>query len=270
MSRRGRLRLALVVLGTLALVVAGGSSALAAPPANDDFDHATVIPGLPFSDSLDTTEATTAADDPFCAGNAHTVWYSFTPSSDVSVVANTFGSDYDTTVSAYTGTRGTLTQIACNDDSGDTLQSRIAFDAAAGVTYSLMVGSFDESDGGNLSFSVAVLPPPLQLGVTIAADGTVDRAGVATIHGTVSCSRPASVDLLGTLRQQAARGATVGTFALTVDCSSVASWSSPVVGETGTYKKGDAQATVAASVFDPDRGETVTTRASKTVRLQKM
>jgi hypothetical protein len=42
------------------------------------------------------------------------------------------------------------------------------------------------------------------------------------------------------------------------------------VGETGTYKKGDAQATVAASVFDPDRGETVTTRASKTVRLQKM
>jgi hypothetical protein len=251
------------------LVVTGESSAYAAPPANDDFDHATVIPGLPFSDSLDTTEATTAADDPDCAGNGHTVWYSFTPASDVSVVANTFGSDYDTTVSAYTGTRGNLTQIACNDDSGDTLQSRIAFDAAAGVTYFLMIGSFDQSDGGNLSFSVAVLPPPLQLGVAIAADGTVDRAGVATIHGSVSCSRQATIDLLGTLRQPSARGATVGTFALTVDCSSVASWSTPVAGETGTYKKGDAQATVAASAFDPAREETVTARASKTVRLQK-
>ena len=50
------------------------------------------------------------ADDPAndCIGG-HTVWYQFTPSEDIRVNANTFGSDYDTGIAVYTGTRGTLT-----------------------------------------------------------------------------------------------------------------------------------------------------------------
>ena len=106
----------LLLMACLALVAP--SAAVAAPPANDDFDSATVIGSFPFSDSLNTTEATTASDDPFCAGNGPTVWYSFTPPSDVSLDANTFGSDYDTTISVYTGSRDSLTEVACNDDVG--------------------------------------------------------------------------------------------------------------------------------------------------------
>jgi hypothetical protein len=46
------------------------------------------------------------------------------------IEANTFGSDYDTTLSVYTGSRGALTQIACNDDA-DLLQSLVRFNATA-------------------------------------------------------------------------------------------------------------------------------------------
>ena len=59
----------------------------------------------------------------------------------MAIEANTFGSNYDTTLSVYTGSRGSLMQLACNDDSGS-LQSRIRFDAVAGTTYYFMVSSF--------------------------------------------------------------------------------------------------------------------------------
>src|SRR5882724_9172156 len=52
-----------------------------AAPANDEIANATVITALPFTDGplTTTTTATTAPDDPSCAGNGHTVWYVVTP-----------------------------------------------------------------------------------------------------------------------------------------------------------------------------------------------
>jgi hypothetical protein len=272
MSTQRLLRLVLTSLVTLALMALGAPSALAQPPPNDDFDDAIVIAALPFNDTGNTEEATTAVDDPDCVGRAHTIWYSFTPAADMRIEGNTFGSDYDTTLSAYTGARGSLERIACNDDSGS-LQSRIRFDAAAGVTLHFMVGSFDEAPGGNLVMSIfqaPPLPPPLVLGVTIDPTGSVSRDGVVTIHGTVTCSREASpVELFGTLRQQVGRRVTVGSFAGAVSCSGEATWSATVIGETGTYRRGSARATVAASFFDPDREELVRARADATVQLQR-
>jgi hypothetical protein len=128
-----------------------------APPTNDDFDDATLIPARPFTDNIDTEGATTAADDPIpsCAegGQGPTVWYTFTPSHSKRLEANTFGSDYDTDLVVYTGTRGDLTEIACNDDAGS-LQSRVVFDAVAGETYFFMVGAFASGPGGNLVFNL--------------------------------------------------------------------------------------------------------------------
>ena len=64
---------------------------------NDDFANAIPVASLPFSDGPSTTNATTEPGEPSpCAGVANTVWYSFTPGADVSITANTFGSDYDT------------------------------------------------------------------------------------------------------------------------------------------------------------------------------
>jgi hypothetical protein len=250
--------------GTLVFSV---NELVAAP--NDDFDEATVIASLPFTDNVSTTQATTAADDPDCFGRAHTVWYSFTPTEGVSIEADTFGSDYDTTLSAYTGSRGALTQVACNNDFSFGQASRVRFNASAGVTVSIMVGSFDETDGGELFLTVRTLPPPVVLGVTIDPTGSVDRNGVASIRGTVSCSREAlGISMFGTLRQQIGKRVTTGSFGASIDCSGEVPWTATVVGETGKYRRGDAQATVGLTHFDEEREEEVRARASRTVRLQ--
>ena len=55
--------------------------AVAAPPANDDFDDAIAVTApLPFTDTVPGADATTAADDPtMCNDTGANVWYSFTP-----------------------------------------------------------------------------------------------------------------------------------------------------------------------------------------------
>ena len=239
----------------------------AQPPPNDDFDDAIAIGALPFDDTRDTTDATTAPDDPECAGNGHTVWYSFTPSATIEVAADTSGSDYGTTLSAYTGSRGNLTQVACNVDFSPV--SRITLTVTGGVTYFLMVGSFFDSPGGVLSFHIRELPPRVILGLTIDPTGVVNnRTGVARIHLAVTCSRPAAdVDVIGSLRQRVGGKVAVGFFERTVDCSRRVSWRASVVGETGPYKIGRAEARATASFFDPDRGKQVTGMV-QTVRLR--
>jgi hypothetical protein len=125
------------------------------PPPNDAFGSASVAPSLPFSATVNTVEATAAVDDPSCSGNNTSVWYAFTPVISAPLTVETFGSDYDTTVSAYTGTQGALTQVACNDDAGAGLQSQIRFPASAGTTYYFMVAG---TGGGNLVFTIDGAP----------------------------------------------------------------------------------------------------------------
>ena len=121
--------------------------------ANDDFNSSVSFAGTPFTRSSSTVDATTVADDPVCAGAGHSVWYRFIAPTTGTVIATTMGSDFDTTLSAYTGSRGSLTHIACNDDFFG-YQSRIEFPVSAGTTYYLMVASFGSSPGGNLTLHV--------------------------------------------------------------------------------------------------------------------
>jgi hypothetical protein len=257
----------------LVLVSVGGPTAFAAAPTNDDFNTAVVISTLPFSTTLSTIEATTAADDPDCAGTGPTVWYRFTPTTNIRITANTFGSNYDTTLSVYTGTRGTLNQIACNDDF-NSVQSQVTFDARAGVTYSFMVGAFASGPGGNLVFSVAEappLPPPLTIDVTIDRIDSVDRrTGVATIHGTVTCSREAAIQLSGDLREKVARINVIHGFAFSgTQCVGRTPWSLTVPSDNPNliFTTGPASASVFASAFDPDRQEFVSDQATMAVQL---
>jgi hypothetical protein len=137
--------------------------AQAAPP-NDDFDQATVITSLPFTDSLDTTDATIEPDDPSgdCWQNSHSVWYSFTPTEDIEAHIGTAGSGYDTVLAVWTGVRGALNEVACNDDNEDTssLQADLIIELSAGVTYFIEVMAFDTDEGGQLEFLLELRPPP--------------------------------------------------------------------------------------------------------------
>lgn len=142
--------------GLLVFVSATIRTSVQALGINDEFSDAMPVTSLPFTDSRNTRVATAAADDPSCAGRiGKTVWYSFTPEVETRIDADTFGSNYETTLSVYTGTRGTLTQVACNERSQG-FQSRVIFTAAAGTTYHLMVGGV----GGDAVVHVNRIPPP--------------------------------------------------------------------------------------------------------------
>lgn len=134
----------------------GGNSA---PPSNDDFDSAISIDSLPFTSNLDSTGAQVAQDDPNMGvgygSNSHTVWYRYIASSSGRLQADTFGSDYDTVLAAFTGVRGQLSIIATNDDApSNAPQSLITFDTQPGVTYHLEVAQYGNGDGGQLRFNV--------------------------------------------------------------------------------------------------------------------
>jgi PKD domain len=151
------LRLTIAVTIGLALVVLAPPAAFA-QPANDDFDNATAVSSLPFTTSQDTSGATAALDDPtffFCSNNG-SVWFSFTPATDMTIEADTFGSDYDTELSVYTGTRGSLSLVSCSTDFFGP-QSMVIFPASAGTTYFFMVAACcgtGGTGGGNLVFTM--------------------------------------------------------------------------------------------------------------------
>lgn len=246
------------------------SPALAQAPANDDFDDASTIEVLPFSDSVDTSEASTAPDDPelSCVGTSHTVWYQFTPSDDMRLAANTFGSDYDTTLSVFTGVRGALVEVACNDDSFFSVESQVAFDALAGETYYFMAGSFFDSPGGNLVFNLDVAGPPLEFDLQVNPVATVKpKTGVVMLSGTVTCSRPASAQIFGDLTQPAGRVFIRGFFFTFVECDGETPWSAVAVGENGIFVGGKADAAVFADAFTPD-GEFAFDQEFLTLRLR--
>lgn len=155
----------------LALLVLGVLPAQAAAPANDDISYATQIFGLPFSDTIDTTEATSASDDPFSECNWYTtpgasVWYQFTPTTSEAVIVSTMGSDYETIVGVFSGSPGALTTIDCRSY----FEPDIVFNATAGENYYLMVAAISSGpypdpttgvQGGWLNFSLRALSDPV-------------------------------------------------------------------------------------------------------------
>jgi len=160
LSAHARRGITLAFLGIVFLALLS-PAATAAPATNDDFDNATPITALPFTDRVDTTAATAAADDPTTCTNNGSVWYSFTPSTDMLVEADTAGSDYYTVLSVYTGSRGALAQVPGGCVYGPS--SRLVFSATANTTYHFLVGfccGTGGTGGGNLVFSAAEIQPP--------------------------------------------------------------------------------------------------------------
>jgi hypothetical protein len=207
--------------------------------ANDEFDAATPIDGTPFSDTLDASTATAAADDPTdCYGSHGSVWYAFTPSVSGTATISTAGSDYDTALGVYTGSRGTLAQVACNNDSDPTLTSQVSFQAVAGQTYYLLAVAAWSLAPRTLQLSVSLRPPPLTLRLAYDAQAAVDeQTGTALVTGTITCSRNVKPTITVNVGQQlGSSAARTGSGRGTVSCPaqtptrfaiSVASTSSP-------------------------------------------
>lgn len=130
-------------------------------PANDDQNSPTVINSANFRESIDVRGATTGDDSPiqptyYCPEGgifAKSVWYSFTAPSDGYLTISTQGSNYDTIMSVWQGSRGAPYQIGCNDDDRypNVLTSTIGGWVRAGTSFRIQVAAWD--DGGTLVFS---------------------------------------------------------------------------------------------------------------------
>jgi hypothetical protein len=169
---------------------AGTSVAYAAPPAHDDFDAAKTITTIEYHDTVDTTEATpsdTVPNDtindpdqflcqpqdpePHHYGFA-TVWYKYTPPEPQSLSLDTIPTKYDTFIAVWTGTRGNLTLVACNDENFEGF-SELSFIATAGTTYYIEVAQFNDGSGrtstigGTLFFNAFVTNTTVRIGGAI-------------------------------------------------------------------------------------------------------
>jgi hypothetical protein len=229
-------------LTSLAVV---GSPAVAAPPTNDTYSGAETIAAIPFSTSLDTTEATTDADDDelnaTCGAPAMdaSVWYSFTSPDDSAYIADASASDYSAGVFVATGAPGSFSVLACGPGGA-------GWQAEAGETYSIVVIDDQEDgtgNGGQMLLSVDIAPPPPALEVTVNDTARFDaKTGSAILSGTIMCGSEAEFAFIETtVTQRVGRLLIRGYGATEVTCDGTTRpWELEVVGENGLFKGGKA------------------------------
>jgi hypothetical protein len=198
------------VLATLSCVAVAlslggfvGTAYAATPPPNDLISGATVVSALPFTDTVDTTGATTDAVDAqanqLCGAPAtnNSVWYKFTAGpGDTLLAVDTTGSTFSSGVLIATGTAGALTTRACGP-----VTSKVA--VASGTTYYVM--AFDDSgSGGTLHISMhgaGPVPPNDTIGHSTVVSrlpykATLDTTGATTdrvdSQANETCGAPAT------------------------------------------------------------------------------
>jgi hypothetical protein len=146
---------------------------LLAQPANNDFSNAETISGCAGSVAQSTVGATREIGEPNHGGDpgGASVWFIWEAPADGAAAFDLHDSDFDTTLSAYTGTAlESLTAVAENDDAFDYYplisqwlvrgtQSHIRFPAQAGTRYHIAV---DGAGGlaGNIKLSWNLKSPP--------------------------------------------------------------------------------------------------------------
>jgi hypothetical protein len=193
--------LGLLLVGSLAWA----APVLAAAPANDTYANREVI-AVGFTDTVDTTEATTDADDidinTDCGAPATdaSVWYSLTATADMGIVVDVSESTYSAGVAIASGSPGSFVLEACGPGAS-------AWSAISGETYTILV--FDDQEdgspaaGGTLQINVTEAPPPPELSLTVNPRGTFDsHTGGARISGTVTCTGEAEFSFIDVLVRQ--------------------------------------------------------------------
>src|SRR3989441_8020080 len=121
----------------------------APPPLNDNSAQAINASPTPFSDTKDSSGATTEPGEPApgcTAGQSpqtKSIWYTFTPAGNGTVTADTNGTTYDSVLQAVTGTLGNFTSVACADLNGPGVGEAVSFTATAGVHYFFVISDFN-------------------------------------------------------------------------------------------------------------------------------
>jgi hypothetical protein len=237
------LRLSIAATLAVGLLPLTATPASAVAPENDEPEGAVV---LQLGDEVvqDTTEATTNTQDEELNANCGapatnaSVWYQYTPDVDGAVVLDMTASDYSGGALVFTGTPTADSLVTCGP-------GVVALRAQAGTTYTIMVISDTDVNGGSLVMSLKKAPPPPRVHVSVAKRGVAYGGGAARLHGTYSCKRGEFVAVSGTLRQRAGRLKIRADFGKEVRCDARRHpWSARLVSPVGTYARGNAFAKV--------------------------
>src|SRR5204863_9732475 len=108
-----------------------------ASTGSDSFDAASALRRSSVTTSGTNVGASKEPGEPDHGGpGGASMWWRWTaPASDQAII-DTFGSGFDTLLGVYTGSAvNALTLVAANNDAGGMLQSRVMFQATAGVEY---------------------------------------------------------------------------------------------------------------------------------------
>ena len=269
-----------VFLTALAIGAFGlASPVLAAVPSNDLYAGRTVIPAVPFLDVIDTTEATTDADDAElnaqCGAPATdaSVWYEYVHvAPDAVLHVGTFESDYLVGILVATGAPGSFALLGCN-------AVATSFPVLTGETYTILLFDYQGDGGGNggmLGLRLEELPPPPpppSLDVTIDPAGSFHPVtGSATIRGAVTCDgggdevHERQINLQ--VRQDVGRFRFEAWGDATFDCDGATHpWSVEVFSGNGKFAGG--KALVVLHAFACNTGACSDVEASATVILRR-
>ena len=245
------LHIAVAVLVGAGTLVGVATPVAAAPPSNDTIAGATVISALPFTDTVDTTEASTddeelAAAQPCVDMGApaieKAVWYTGTVSESATIAVDVTASSYSAGIAVFAGAPSADSFVTCGP-------GVVSGAVSEGQTFYVMVFDFvSGSPGGTLEISVFEAITA-DLSLSVDPIGRFDgRTGVATISGTATCTggtQPAGI--FGTLRQSVGRFSVVGFFDISVRCDGTThEWSTDVQSDD---KYAGGHATVEATIF---------------------
>lgn len=135
------------------------------PPGNDSFAAREEIKALPFSRLVDGSRATLESGEPTCGGMTSSVWFTFTPRSNVDLVVEAVSETLGASVAAYVGEElAGLEQVGCSSaSSGDDGpgSALFSFYAEQGTSYLFQVGPLQTgSDVVELKLSQGTSPRP--------------------------------------------------------------------------------------------------------------
>ncbi|HEU0041526.1 MAG TPA: hypothetical protein VFQ15_04155, partial [Jiangellaceae bacterium] len=214
-----------VVLGAHYLIRVGGFSSTTptgtgtltitppvGPPAFDVCSGAQSV-SCGSSTAFNNAAATTSGSDPLYScrvgGPAQgfgTSWFTFMATSTTAVIDTNGSSTGDTLLAAYSGTRGALVEIGCDDDGGTGLLSLVNLAGlTVGQTYYIQVAGWGAGNVGNNVLNVTCGPPPGDacadaIPVPCGGSETVSNGGFGTDASdpVYSCRIPSPAQGVGT------------------------------------------------------------------------
>jgi hypothetical protein len=161
------------------------------PAPNNDFVDAVTLSGTNGTTTSNNVAATAETGEPNHGSGApsaySSMWFGWTAPSSGQILFNTFDSDFDTVMAAYTGsTVDNLTKLAANDDNGNDFQSRIAFSVLTGTTYYIAVDGYDDSEQGFITLNWEPGPAPPANDDFIDAISLTGAGGTANVHNFIA------------------------------------------------------------------------------------